>query len=450
MRARLPALAVTLLVVAAACANSSSSKPAEGTSGGGSATTVAAADLSKNVPVTAPGVTNDSIGVVTITSTTNILGGSEGQLGDGIQAYFDYMNSTGGIYGRQLKILKRHDDGMFKNQQTVKASLAQDKAFATFIATPLFTGYTDLANSNPQMPTFVWNINPEFAGPKNFFGSIGALCNGCAGQGLPFTAQQFGFKNVGVIAYGSTQSSKDCGTSIKKSFEKYPSAKVVFFDNNVGFAQPDLSSQVAQMKQANVQYIGTCIDTQEALILAKELKRQGLNAAIQLPNAYDPAFASQNAQYLENDLVQVQFVPVEAQPQIPEMQTMLEWLQKKNYSPTEMRIEGWILANQFVTGLKLAGPEFSQQKVIDGLNTQTAYTANGLIRPIDWTRQHNDPKGHPEYDYKDNCFIGVKIQGGKFVMATGQGDKPWTCMVGGPQDQAATLTTTPEYKSFAP
>jgi branched-chain amino acid transport system substrate-binding protein len=450
MRARLVALGVALVFVVTACGNSSSSKPSQGPTGGGSGTTVSAADLSKNVPVSAPGVTNDSIGVVTITSTTNILGGTYGQLSDGVQAYFDYVNSTGGIYGRQLKILKRRDDQMLKNQQTVKASLSQDKAFATFIATPLFNGYPDLADSNPLMPTFVWNINPEFAGPTNFFGSIGAICQGCVGQGLPFLAAKNGFKNVGVIAYGSTQSSKDCGTGFKKSFEKYPVAKVAFFDNNVGFAQPDLSSQVAQMKKANVDLIVTCIDTKEALILAKEIKRQGLKAVQVLPNAYDTGFISDNAQYVEGDFVATQFVPVEAQSQIPEMKTLLEWMQKANKAPTEMRIEGWILANQFVTGLKLAGPEFSQQKVIDGLNSQTAFTANGLIRPIDWTRQHNDPTGHPEYDYKDDCGIGVKVENGKFVVYSGQGDKPWTCYIGGEQGQAATLTTTPEYKSFAP
>jgi branched-chain amino acid transport system substrate-binding protein len=450
MRARLVALGVTLLLVVTACGNSSSSKQSQDSSGGGPGTTVSAADLAKNVAVNAQGVTSDSIGVVTVTSTTNILGGTYGQLGDGVQAYFDYMNSTGGIYGRQLKILKRRDDGMFKNQQTVKSSLSQDKAFATFIATPLFTGYTDLANSNPRMPTFVWNINPEFAGPTNFFGSVGALCLGCVGQGLPYVAQQNGFKNIGVLAYGSTASSKDCGTGIKKSFEKYPSAKVAFFDNNIGFSQPDLSSQVAQMKKANVDLIATCIDTKEALILAKEIKRQGLNAVQLLPNAYDSAFISDNAQYVEGDFVQVQFVPIEADPQNAEQKTMLEWLQKRNFAPTEMRIEGWILANEFVTGLKLAGPEFSQQKVIDSLNQQTAFTANGLLRPIDWTRQHNDPKGHPENDYKDDCVAAVKVENGKFVMATGQGDKPWTCFVGGSQGQAATLTTTPEYKSFAP
>src|SRR5262245_7938873 len=119
MRGRLVALSVTLVLIVAACGNSASSKQSSGPSGGGPGTTVGAAELTKNVPVSAPGVTNDSIGVVAITSTTNIFGGKEGELGDGMQAYFDYMNSTGGIYGRQLKILKRRDDGMFKNQQTV-------------------------------------------------------------------------------------------------------------------------------------------------------------------------------------------------------------------------------------------------------------------------------------------------------------------------------------------
>ena len=43
----------------------------------------------------------------------------------------------------------------------------------------------------------------------------------------------------------------------------------------------------------------------------------------------------------------------------------------------EITVIGWIAAYQFVLGLKLAGPEFSQAKVIDALNTQTDVTVNG-------------------------------------------------------------------------
>ena len=33
--------------------------------------------------------------------------------------------------------------------------------------------------------------------------------------------------------------------------------------------------------------------------------------------------------------------------------------------------------------------------MIDALNTQTDYTDNGIIQPIDWTKGHNDPEKHP-------------------------------------------------------
>ena len=61
-----------------------------------------------------------------------------------------------------------------------------------------------------------------------------------------------------------------------------------------------------------------------------------------------------------------QFVAFEQEPQIPEIEKYLEWMEKIGKEPVEIATIGWILADQFVTGLKLAGPEFSQQKVIDG------------------------------------------------------------------------------------
>ncbi len=450
---RLVVVGIAVALVAGACGNSSTAKPAPSTSppGGSSGVTeVTGPDLTKNVAVSAQGVTDKEIHVAVITATTNILGGLYGEYTNGIQAYFDYMNSTGGLYGRTFKITANHDDNFFKNEPTVKASLGQDHAFATFIASPVFTGSVDIAASDPPMPTFLWNINPEMAGHDNIFGTIGAICNGCIGQGAPFLAASHHLTKVAILAYGSTASSRDCGTLLRDSFTKYPSAKVVFFDNKVTFAQPDLSAQVTQMKQNGAQLVFTCIDTKEALILAKEIKTQGLNAVQSLPNAYDPQFIADNAQYVEGDFVQTQFVPLEVTPQLPETQTMVTWLQKDNFPLRELDIEGWIAALMFVHGLKLAGPNFSQQKLIDSLNQDTNFTANGMIKPIDWTKQHNDPKGHLELDSKWECATNLVIHSGKFVPDEGPPDKPWVCMVGGGQGTAPTLTKTPDYESFAP
>src|SRR5579862_270695 len=203
MRSRIAATCAVLALLAVACGNSTSSKAAPVTSPPGTPTTVVSnADLKKDIPLTGvQGVTNTEIDVAAVTAKTNPLGGKYGSYADGVEAYLNYMNSTGGIYGRQLKLTSNRDDH-FSNESAVKASLAQDHAFATFIATPLFTGEPDIAATNPPMPTFIWNINPEMAGHPNIFGTVGALCFNCIGQGAPFLAKEFHYTKVAVLAYG--------------------------------------------------------------------------------------------------------------------------------------------------------------------------------------------------------------------------------------------------------
>ena len=75
----------------------------------------------------------------------------------------------------------------------------------------------------------------------------------------------------------------------------------------------------------------------------------------------------------------------------------------------------------------MAGPAFSQQKVIDALNTLTHYDDNGFIAPIDWTKQHDDPLTHPQSRSPKECFNFVKVQSGKFVPVYGEPAKPWVC-----------------------
>jgi hypothetical protein len=336
----------------------------------------------------------------------------------------------------------------------VKSSLAQDNAFATFEANALLgSGIVDIAATNPPMPTFIWNINPEMAGHTNIFGTSGALCFNCIGQNSPFLAQQNHFTKVAILGYGTTDSSKQCASAQKASFEKYPSAKVVFFDNQLQYAQADLSADVSKIKQGGAQLVFTCIDGNESVILGKELVKQHVNAVQQLPNAYDAKYVKDNAQYLEGAFVSPQFQAFEFQPQLAEAKLFDEWMQKGNLTVTELSTEGWIAANMFVTGLKLAGPDFTQQKLIDSLNQDTAFDAGGLIVPINWTYQHNDPRGAggqsiPKYVSPYGCASVLRVKNGEFVPIDTPPGKPWICTSGGAN--APTLTKTPVYRTFAP
>src|SRR5262249_21747866 len=125
---RLVAVALAGALLLAACGNSGSSKASTNDSptSGTPATSASAADLNKFVHISAPGVSDSEIHVAVITDATNILGGHYKELADGIQAYFDKLNASGGIYKRQLKITAQRDDKMTANETEVKASLAQD------------------------------------------------------------------------------------------------------------------------------------------------------------------------------------------------------------------------------------------------------------------------------------------------------------------------------------
>jgi ABC-type branched-subunit amino acid transport system substrate-binding protein len=447
LRSRWPVVVACALstVVLAGCSNASSSTNTKSTIPAhvAGATPTTFGDLTKHLPVKAKGVTDTEIHTdAVITLTNNPATGSFGALADGVRAYFAMVNEGGGIYGRQLKLTAVHDDQLGNNQQTVRSALSADDAFATFGATALFTGAPVFAAAN--QPTFIWNINPEFAGHNNIFGNVGALCFNCTDTYRPFIAKQLGVKKVGIIAYGVAQQSVECAAGVKASFKKYPVADVVFVDDSLPFQAP-LTADVSAMKKKGVQLVSACIDFQESYALAREMEKQGMHAVQESPYGYDADFIAKNGDLLEGSIAYSQFVEFEHQPQIPEIQKFFDWMNKTGAHVRELTAYGWILADQFVTGLKLAGPDFTQQKVIDSLNSLTAYDANGFIAPIDWTKQHNDPRKDPTAVAKLDCANFVKIHDRKFVPVWDQPGKPWVCF-----DPSDPKLDHPQYLNFAP
>jgi len=424
---RLLVVAVCVLaLVAAACGNASSGSKgsADGGGGGGGGSTV-----------DQPGVTKDTIKVGGVASITNPLNAPYGDIFNGVKAYFAMVNSEGGIYGRKLEVTSQRDDQVSNNLREVQGLLNEDDVFAAAgMATLIdFSGGSQALEQN-GIPTFGWNINSDWNKP-NLFGNTGALCIGCVGVDVPWMAKELHRKTVGVLAYGIAENSKDCAAGVKKSFEKFPTAKIGFYSDSVTFGATDYSVEVGKMKDAGVDFITTCMDTNGVLAIAKEARKQGLDAIQYLPNGYDQDFMKANGQFFEGSVVRVPFVPFETKPRPKALDQYLTWMEKKGYKPGEYATYGWINATMLVEGLRAAGPNFTQKKVVDALNTMKADTANGMIPPIDWTTQHTDstpPEG---------CAAFVKVVKGKFVPAFVPSGKVFVCF-----PDKATLDTKPTYK----
>ncbi|MET0913726.1 MAG: ABC transporter substrate-binding protein, partial [Acidimicrobiales bacterium] len=204
------------------------------------------------------------------------------------------------------------------------------------------------------------------------------------------------------------------------SFETYPTAEIAFVDDTLPYGIPDLSAQVRDMKAAGVDFIYPCMDFNGATTLQQEMRRQEMDAIQYLPNGYDYNFLAENGDLFEGSYVLTQFVPFEAEDPPEALGTYEDWIEQTGGTLGELSLAGWISADMFVTGLRAAGPEFSQQGVIDGLNQLTDYTAEGIIPGLDWTIEHTG-------DAPRACSALSLIQNSEFVPQFGEPGEPFIC-----------------------
>jgi branched-chain amino acid transport system substrate-binding protein len=377
-------------------------------------------------PVDQPGVTQTEINVGGVVSKTNPLGGDYASAFDGVKAYFNMVNASKdkGIYGRKLKLSSERDDQVSNNQQEVQALLSNDNVFAVLpIASLLFTGAQTLGQSG--VPTFGWNINAEWgseqaAGSANLFGERGSYtCFTCPGSLVPLVAKTLHKKKIGVLAY-QVAASSDSAKGIQASFDKYPGARIVFLDTSLAFGVTDLSSDVQQMKDKGVDLVVTSMDNNGTLTLAKEMKKQGLNAIQYLPDAYNQKFISENAPFFQGSYALTFFTPFELKDKPTGLKNFQKWMKKGGFELNQNAMAGWLNADLFYQGLKAAGPDFTRQKVVDAINKMTDYSAGGLLGGVDWTTGHSQ-------ETTNGCVVLSKVENGKFVPSFGEAGKPFVC-----------------------
>jgi branched-chain amino acid transport system substrate-binding protein len=387
------------------------------------------AAAAQNPPADQPGVTATEIrvgGVATVTGDPT--GNTLGTAFDGTEAYFDYINSTGekGVCGRKLVLASKRDDALANNRQEVQG-LLDDNVFAALpIAVDLFSGADLLVRDG--VPTFGWLINGEWGsedinpGPSNLFGQNGSFLNlkspGPSYYNDAWLAQKLGKKRVALIAYNVPQSSGSAD-AIDATFQKFPNAgKVVFKDTSLSFGAVDYSVQVSKMIDEKVNLVIPSIDANGAFTLAREMKKQGLNAPMILPNAYNQERIEKNANLANGSYVFTLFTPFESKSKPKGLKLYEKWIKKSGGTKSENSLVGWLNADLFVRGLKAAGCDFTRQKVVDTINQMTDYNADGLIAPVDWTKAHQQ---------SPSCYAWSKVENGKFKPVFGQPGKPFLC-----------------------
>jgi hypothetical protein len=160
------------------------------------------------------------------------------------------------------------------------------------------------------------------------------------------------------------------------------------------------------------------------------------------PNTYNQKFVAEAGGIFDGDYVVPSFAAFEYTTGLETQQKFFEYMKKQGTDLSELAMVGWIDADLAFEGLLAAGPQFDRKSVIDATNTMTAWSAGGLINPVDWTRQHvpRTPTD-PTNGYVKECFSAVQVKDGKFV-PVGPADKPFLCWPGNTSDWSEPVPTS--------
>jgi ABC-type branched-subunit amino acid transport system substrate-binding protein len=354
----------------------------------------------------APGVTAKTI----LLGQSAAFSGPAAQLGIqmniGTKAYFDHINTQGGVYGRKIQLKTRDDKyEAALAPETTRALIEEDKVFAliSYVGTPtmqtaipVFTEakvplvgpFTGAQLLHVPFNRYIFNVRASYYDETEKIveqlvstgnRSIAVFYqNDAYGQaGLKGTEIAMAKRNLKISALGTVERNTVKVEDAVKAISAVKPDGVVMIS-----AYTSIAEFVRQMKRAgsttqfhNVSFVGS-------KALADALKEEGYGVAIS------------------------QVVPFPWSPSIPivkEYQRVLTRVGIKDFNFSSL--EGYIVAKVMVEGLRRAGRQPTREKLIAGLESMNNVDLGEFVVSF-------SPNNHSGSKFVDLTMIG---RDGKFI-----------------------------------
>ena len=413
-------------VVAAGC--SSSATPATTTTTAASTSTTSG---SASGGGGSPGVTATQVSVAAISTKTGPLAGYFNGIGPGMEAYFDLVNSQGGINGRKIVLSADLDDGGSPSQftQQVHTAIDQDHAFAVGVASAWFTpGYFVSTGT----PTYGYNVSANWQTSPNLFAAGGSTQIYSAGvPTMGYFIKATKSKAVAFISYGPSISSSYDACNAYATDLKNAGYNINYVDVGAQLGG-SYASDVQRMQQAGSDLVVSCMQSSDNITMARDIQQYGLNIKQLWLNGYDQTLLNQYASLMKGVYLNLTgSVPFSAAT-LPKYGNTYSGMQQyiatmNKYEPTftfnGVAFQGWQSAVLLVAGIKAAGNNVTQANVIAEDNKISNFNADGTTAPVDWTSAHTT-------NTLPSCSAFVQVQGTTYVPVLGSGKQVFVCVNG--------------------
>jgi ABC-type branched-subunit amino acid transport system substrate-binding protein len=342
-----------------------------------------------------PGVTKDRVILGSFLPLQSGLAAGATQMKEGCDAYFKYINDSGGVNGRKIEWIVENDS--YNPQQTVavvKKLVDRDGVFAivstlgtvTNLAVLPFLAQRGVPIVNPAGGHMLLNKPTD----KNVFGIL-PLSSEIGESMTDFAVTKLGAKRVAIFfqndQFGKDQ--RDGAVEALKNHNLQSVAEASYVPSDV-----DVSAQVVALKQANPDAVILGIIPKHAALFVKEAQRLGWKPKVVGHNTVaDPVVLDlAGAEALEgvyvNLMTAVDSMDTPAVKKANEILANYYPQTKPGYYPY-LGMAGAII---IVEAMKRAGSDLTRAKLITSLES-LGHFEPGVVPPIDWSvSYHGGPK----------------------------------------------------------
>jgi ABC-type branched-subunit amino acid transport system substrate-binding protein len=360
-----------------------------------------------NGGATATGVTATTIKLGNIASISGVAPGLTQSAQQAMEAWAAYVNSTGGICGRQVKI-DPYDDG---NSSTTDYADATQACSADFAMVGNASGFDDggaTAVNACGIPDMAAEVSTAAAGAAaDIFGaSPGNAHYWALGPAnylkstYPTAIQHAAMIYLNVSAT-QTQAEHEVAAYTSDGF-KY------VYDTSTTPTNANYAANVQAMQSAGAQYVTEYSDDDSAERLLEAMQQANYTPQVVdwFSEEYSSQFAQQTSPESNGDLVLLSATAAYNEVNVnPGLQLMEKWLNQvaPGYTQNIFAILAWSAGLAFEQALKTVGPDLTRPAIIKALQGITTWTGDGTTPPVNIGQK-----------IPSKCFAYFKIENGAF------------------------------------
>jgi ABC-type branched-subunit amino acid transport system substrate-binding protein len=328
---------------------------------------------------------------------------------NGTNAYVAYINSLGGIYGRQLKVDVADSQTTCEGDRNGHQQLINKVfAFSGSFALNDQCGATVLAQ-HKNVPDAHLAVTPQAnALPNNF--SVTPIGTKVSNGPFNWITRKFGRDKVAHVGFLWANLPAVNNVAALSMHSAATVGWKFIVHQSVSPTSTDFTAQIIQMRQRGVTLFYTLFDAQELAEFLRNANQQNFHPLIFAPLAYDQTFFDQLsgntalAEGIYGFNGETLFFS-KSDAHIPSVALFQKWYAAVSHNgPADtFGADAWAESQLLVEAIARAGPNLTRAKVLAELGKVHSFNADGFFHGSD-----------PAAKTADNCFVPWVIHHGEY------------------------------------